>query len=222
MNPALVSPTLVRTAWATALVALAGGAALAAVTQGCTVLSSEAARRASIAQAARPLPALLAVDQFGRARDFRVDPQAASPARVTIVDFIYTRCETVCSVLGSRFQQLQATLLERHLQSRVRLLTLSFDPAHDTPEALARYAKRMHADPRLWTLSRPLRAAELAPLLDGFGIVVLPVPPDQFVHNAALHVIDTQGRLAAIADFDDPEGALAQALALAAAAPGPP
>ena len=37
------------------------------------------------------------------------------------------------------------------LRGRVKLVTISFDPAHDTPAILAAHAKRRRADPAVWT-----------------------------------------------------------------------
>ena len=54
-------------------------------------------------------------------------------------------------------------------------------------------------------------------LLDAFGIVVLPAPMGEFQHNAAFHLIDRQGRLARITDFDNPAQALEHAVNMAQA-----
>jgi len=40
-----------------------------------------------------------------------------------------------------------------------------------------------------------------------FGVVAVPDGLDGFVHNAAIAVVDPDGRLVAILDWDDPQGA---------------
>jgi protein SCO1/2 len=206
---------LALTALATFAVALAGTVAFAQLTHGFTALTSETARRDAVAAVPIEVPVLTGIDQAGRRHALFADiePVRATP-RVTIVDFIYTRCVGVCSALDGSYQQLQAAIQARHLEDWVRLVTVSFDPLHDTPATLAQYAQQMHADPRVWTLMSPQHAEQLPGLLASFGIVVVPAPLDQFQHNAAFHVLDAQGRLARIVDLDDPQGALDAALLL--------
>ncbi len=146
--------------------------------------------------------------------------------RVTIVNFIYTRCLTLCLVMGSEFQQMQAAIFQHGMEHRIRLLSISFDPA-DTSEELARYARSQHADPRVWQFAAAVGGAERRALLAAFGIVVVPAPLGQFVHNAAYHIVGADGRLARIIDFNTPQLVLPQAqaevgtLATAAAATAP-
>ena len=213
-----MSGPLLRSAIATCAVCAIGTTAFAAVTHGFTTLTSESARRLDVIRSPRALPAIQGVDQDGRHRGLFVDAEnPATHARVTIVDFIYTRCVSVCSQLGDRYQQLQAVILARHLEHAVRLVTVSFDPKHDTADALAAYATRMHIDTRVWTLVVPADPERLPDLLSAFGVVVLPAPLEQFQHNAAFHVLDRSGRLARIVDIDDRDGVLDAALSLMAA-----
>lgn len=206
---------LLRTVLATVTVALAGVAAFAQLTHGFNALTAETARRDAVERAPVDVPELPGTDQFGRVHGLLTDLDRADQApRVTIVDFIYTRCESVCSALGSAFQQLQAEIQIRHVEDKVRLLTVSFDPTHDTPETMVAYARRMHADPAIWTMMSPTRPEQLPRALAAFGIVVVPAPPDQLQHNAAFHVVDAQGRLVRIVDLNDPQSALDEALSI--------
>src|SRR3546814_9560704 len=75
-----------------------------------------------------------------------------SDGRLAIVNFMYTRCFSICLAMGSEFQQLQNAIVRRDLADRVRIISLSFDPA-DTPVELARYAERMRADSSIWTFA---------------------------------------------------------------------
>jgi protein SCO1/2 len=212
-----MSGPIERTALATGLVSLAGFAAFAWLTHGFAAVTSETARRQAVAASPIAVPSLQGTDQDGRSRPLFADLGRFGPARVTIVDFVYTRCASVCRVLGDDDERLQASILSRHLENRVRLLTVSFDPAHDTSAVLHRYAVRMRADPAVWTLMRPLHAEQLPRLLAAFGVVVVKAPMEQFQHNAAFHVLDANGRLARIVDPDDVSGALDAALSLAPA-----
>jgi protein SCO1 len=68
--------------------------------------------------------------------------------RVTIVDFIFTRCDTICPVLTWKMVGLAEQT--RDLDDRIRLLSFSVDPVYDTPAVLAAYADRYRVDPARW------------------------------------------------------------------------
>ena len=56
------------------------------------------------------------------------------------------------------------------MRSRVRFVSISFDPTHDTPEALRDYTQSLGATPGFeWQFFTARTMTELAPLLDGFG-----------------------------------------------------
>ena len=61
---------------------------------------------------------------------------------------------------------------------------------------------------RLWSLARVRDDAELKRLLAVFGVVVIQDESGGFTHNAAIHLVDRNGRLARIYDQDDIEAAL--------------
>ena len=196
-----------RTLIATLVVLLAGVLAFAHLTHGFSVITAEAARRQAVAVAPVPLPGLVGIDQSG-ARRALVDPD---DHRVMIVDFIYTRCTSICSVLGDSYQQLQSQIEKQHLEGQIRLVTVSFDPEHDSLAVIADYALRLRAPPGVWTIMSPMDARQLKSSLKAFGIVATPSGNGQFVHNAAFHLIDRRGRLARIIDIDRPQRAVAAA-----------
>jgi protein SCO1 len=192
---------------ASAVVAMLGTA-----TRGFSALSTDAARALDVARSPVVVPPVALLDQFGTRHTIH------APDRSTIVDFVYTRCLTVCSELGGVFQQLQATIRARGLESRVRLLSVSFDPTWDTPARLGPYNVLMRADPAIWTITTPQTAGPLPTLLRTFGVRVIDDGANGFAHNAALHVVDPEGRLVAILPID----AIDEALAVAVAHATPP
>lgn len=172
-------------------------------TSGFSVFTAEGARRADVQRQPRPLPMVALQDQQARAvslADFK--------GKVVLLDFVYTRCPTVCTVLGSGFQQLRQQILSSGLEGRIVLLTFSFDPEQDGPAQLTEYADRYGGADRNWQFVRApsrgdtdrlLRAAELVAIPDGFG---------GYVHNAAIHILDREGRLARIVDTEAIDEAL--------------
>ena len=201
---------MTRTLLATLAVLVAGTFAFSRLTHGFTVLTAESARRQAVARAPIAIPELIGIDQQGQRRGL-IDK---ADDRVVIVDFIYTRCTSICSVLGGSYQQMQAAIEEAHLEHAVRLVTVSFDPMHDTRAVIYDYSRRLRANPNLWTILTPLDTGALRRTLTVFGLVTTPAPQGQFIHNAAFHIIDRQGRLARIIDISQPREALAAALRL--------
>jgi len=203
-------PKLLPTFAATLGVLTLGLAALAWATDGGRSFTTEALRRSQVARAPVVLPEFTVVDGLGQKQSLQ--GLWAAGGKVWIVDFVYTRCTTLCLALGSSMQQLQAQIVSQGLAPRVGMVTISFDPEHDGPAALAAYARRVKANPAVWQVLSLARPADRRQLLDSFGIMVVPAPGGEFEHNAALHVVSPQGRLLRILGLD--EGA--QALSFAA------
>lgn len=93
--------------------------------------------------------------------------------RVTVLGFVYTRCSDArgCPLAYRVFYQLKA-MIERdaRLRGKAQLVTLSFDPAHDTPGVMRRYAgKQLDGNRALrWHFLTTRSREELRPLLEGF------------------------------------------------------
>ena len=99
------------------------------------------------ASAAVKLLDLALLDQEGNPRKFASE---AIGDKVVVIDFIYTRCTTACPLISVLFAKLQEPLRER-LGKEVRLISLSLDPATDTPARLQEQARRYRALPGwLW------------------------------------------------------------------------
>src|SRR5690606_1123279 len=152
----------------------------------------------------RALPAAMLQDQDGAF--FSLDDYRG---RLLAVEFIYTRCETVCLSLGAAFRQIRDRVPPQALERDFALLSLSFDSAYDQPAQLRDYARRFGADGRHWRVARVPDRAALGALLERFGVVVIPDRRGGFEHNAAIHLIDRAGRLARIADLEDVHGFVA-------------
>jgi protein SCO1/2 len=193
----------------------AGLIAIFQATAGGTAFTTETLRRTAVAQAPVAVPDYPVVDAQGQAHSLR--SLLGKGARVVIVDFVYTRCTTLCLALGTVFQQLQAQIVDQGLQERIGLLSISFDPLQDQPPALAAYAERMRMQPAVWQLVSLRSDADRRRLLDSFGIMVLPAPLGEFEHNAALHIVTPQGRLVGILGLDQAGTALDLARGLAGA-----
>ena len=95
--------------------------------------------------------------------------------KITVLSFIYTNCADArgCPLAYQVFHTMHDRLREAPaLRDHVRLVTLSFDPVHDTPAVMRRYANGAIAEraPGVeWTFLTTGSPRELLPILDGFG-----------------------------------------------------
>ena len=186
------------------------------LTQDFQVWTAEGARRLDVAR--RPILApAIAMDTLTRS-DSTLAALLSDEGAVTIVDFVYTRCMTVCAALGGTFHQLQsdiATATPVAGAIPLRLLSISFDPEQDTVSVLSAYAARLGADPQIWRMARVSDPANLKALLQLYQVTVIVDGLGGYEHNAALLVVDAAGRLTRVFDTTQTEMALAFARSLA-------
>ena len=227
------SPTpevkLGRTFTASIVVLIVGLALLLFATSGGQSFTTETLRRQQVSAQPQRLDAFAVTTASGEKtslsallanityRDSNEGGNTGGSAvgKVWLVDFVYTRCQTVCSSLGSIYQQLQADIESRGLQGKVGLLSISFDPANDDAAALSAYSARMRMNPAIWQIATLSNWADRRRLLDAFGIMVVPAPLGEFEHNAALHVVTSDAHLTQIIDYAAYPSAIDQALAIA-------
>ncbi len=190
---------ILRTLLASLALLLAGGVALSAATDRFQAFTTEAARRLAVRQHPTEIPGVALQLQSGariRFTDLR--------GKWLLVDFIYTRCPTYCVALGGEFAQLQDRLAGPLAQGKMQLLSISFDPNHDTPRQLAAYLQRARDRGHGWLAGRPVEPNGLERLERAFGITVIPDEAGGYTHNAAVHLVDPRGRLVEIFDLGDP------------------
>ncbi len=150
------------------------------------------------------------LDETGRRLDLL---GGALRGRVSVLALIYTRCGDVCPLANADMARLQdLAARDPGLAGRMRLVTLSFDPEHDTPEVMRAFAATWRSpDPAApaWSfLTAPDRAA-LAPVLAAYDQRVDARPDSAgggLSHLFRAFLIDRDGRIRNIysLDFFDP------------------
>lgn len=122
--------------------------------------------------------------------------------KITLLTFVYTRCADAWGCpLAYRVFDAVGDAVERSptLRSRVRLVTLSFDPGHDTPTVMRQYAGEQASRGVEWHFLTTRSPHALAPLLEGFGQDVRvvagerPDEPDPLSHVLKVFLIDPRG-----------------------------
>lgn len=87
------------------------------------------------------LPDVQLRDQHDRALSLAED---VIGDRIVVMDFVYTSCTTVCPVASAIMSQVEQKLGNR-VGRDVALVSISVDPARDTPARLREYASRIGA-----------------------------------------------------------------------------
>lgn len=124
---------------------------------------------------------------------------AGSAAAVT---FIYTRCPLpqYCPLMDRRFAEVQALAAQDPaLAGKVRLLSVSFDPAFDRAAVLQQHAAAVKADPAVWSFATAEEAV-VDRFAARFGVNVIREQDGTITHNLRTAVIDPSGRVTAILD----------------------
>jgi protein SCO1/2 len=149
---------------------------------------SEPAKGLEIGQ---PVPDFTLTDQAGQRVTF-----SRLTGKVVAVTFIYTSCPlpNFCFRLSNNFGRLSMRFADR-MGRDLALLSISFDPVHDQPDVLAKYAATWKADPKSWhflTGALP----EVQAVCRRFGLNFW---QDEGLLTHSLHtvVIDRSGKLAA-------------------------
>ena len=141
------------------------------------------------------------LDAAGKATSLR----ELTRGRVTILSFIYTRCASAkaCPMATGVLMDLhELSAGHPELAKNVRLVSMSFDPAHDTPERMRAYSmlgsERPSAAP--WHFVTARSEAELQPLLAAYDQAVdrkaNPTDPTgPLNHTLRVYLIDREGRI---------------------------
>ena len=119
--------------------------------------------------------------------------------KVVALTFIYTRCPKpeFCPAIDAKFAEVARRISAVSARAdRVRLLSVSFDPEHDTPGVLSAHAARRGARPPLWTFAVASRE-ELGKVGGALGLTYVP-GTREIDHNLRTAIIGPDGRLAGL------------------------
>ncbi len=144
------------------------------------------------------------------APDFSLINQAEQPVRlqdlrgkVVLVSFIFTTCNGSCPATTARLGQTAHLLKEKGLLqgNRIRFVSITLDPARDTPEALRKYMKAYDADPAYWSFLTGTKE-QVAKVLAAWGMWAKPAANGQLDHPSRVFLLDGRGRIREIYNLD--------------------
>ena len=159
-----------------------------------------------------PVPGTYRLPPIMDAVDGRVLLEDATPARLfdlmgdrfVLLSFVYTRCDDVngCPLAKAVFHLVRSRLEERpDLAGSARLISMSFDPDNDTPEAMRAYGPKFDDGSVEWRLLTTRDRADLEPILDGYGQYTLREYDHdgdytgEFAHLLRVFLIDRERRV---------------------------
>jgi protein SCO1/2 len=130
--------------------------------------------------------------------------------KVLVLTFVYTRCtlSDFCPRMSQNFAEIDKLLAaDPKLYARTHLLTISFDPAHDTPAVLRSYGsaytgRYTHETFQHWDFAAPT-LAELPKMEQFFDLGVTPGPSGILQHSLATLVIGADGKVIAFYPTND-------------------
>lgn len=125
--------------------------------------------------------------------------------RITVMSFIYTRCAAAkaCPMATGVLLQLhRESANDAALARQLRLVSMSFDPANDTPERMAAYSglARAHTNAAPWHFVTAKSQAALQPILDAYGQAVDRKqnpndPTGPLNHTLRVFLVDASGNI---------------------------
>ena len=125
--------------------------------------------------------------------------------RITLLSFIYTRCAApkACPYAAGVLSQLHALSADdKALATNMRLVSISFDPAYDTPQRLAEYSEGMRDEKSgcEWRFATAKSREALDSILNGYGQAVdkrsnANDPQGPLYHILRVFLIDREARI---------------------------
>jgi protein SCO1/2 len=109
--------------------------------------------------------------------------------KVWIADFIYTNCPAECPMMSSKMHTIAKQLIG---QQDVQLVSISVDPARDTPPVLQEFARRYDAPTEQWTFltGTPETIHQVAFLTFHVGDVI-----GKIEHSTKFVLVDKRGHI---------------------------
>jgi protein SCO1/2 len=132
--------------------------------------------------------------------------EAAFTGHVTFVNFIFTRCDTICPITTMKMAVLQDKTFDA--RARIKLVSFSVDPVYDTPPRLAEFAERYKADPTRWRFvtgpAEPMRKLVEGPFMNSMTREQdAPSGAPQIAHSGHFLLVDDRGHIRGAYDAND-------------------
>jgi protein SCO1/2 len=116
---------------------------------------------------------------------------------ITLVDFFFTDCPTICPIMSAQMARLQDKFQKENQNLPIRFLSFSVKPEADTPEKLKAYSQRIGADLTRWNFLTG-KASDIYDLAqEGFLLTAFPSDTAQggIFHTDKVTLLDKTMRM---------------------------
>ncbi len=185
LSPWIIALTVAATTVDPALSAGMRPALARRAAHGVCLLQGRGSRLADIG----PAPRTVLIDS--RKENFDLEKLKG---KVVLVSFIYTTCNGVCPLTTQALSGVRKKLEEAELWGKsVEFVSITLDPARDTPKVLEDYAKVWRADPASWHF---LTGApeDVAKVISAWDMWVKSDAKGVLDHPSRIFLIDGRGR----------------------------
>jgi protein SCO1/2 len=142
-----------------------------------------------LAGAGARAPDFALVDQDGRPVSL-----AALRGRVVLLDFVYTSCRGPCPILTGIHRHVRDGLSETQ-RAAVQLVSITLDPAHDTPAVLRAWADERRLETQGWSFATGA-TGDVDAVARAYGVGSVRQPNGEIEHTVATFLIDRDGNIA--------------------------
>ncbi|MDT8318627.1 MAG: SCO family protein [bacterium] len=112
--------------------------------------------------------------------------------KVTLINFIYTRCDESCPIMVHKFMDIEKEMKAELTEGKLQLLSITMDPEHDSPEILKKYAGKIEADTSYWSFLTEKKDI-VDKVLKGFNFFYQKNEDGTFGHGNTIVMIDRNG-----------------------------
>lgn len=166
-------------------------------TDGFKAFTAEQARTMELVKETPLFPNVTLEDSKERVYQF-----SEFEGKYVMITFIYTACTDVCPVLEKNLGQVYNQIPKQYIGEDIVFLSVSFDPIRDNTATLEKYRHYFNSDGDTWRMARIPNQTELNRLLDAFGVIVIPDNNGNFAHNSAFYLVNPEGRLIDVMDYE--------------------
>jgi protein SCO1/2 len=128
-------------------------------------------------------------------QDARTSKLAELRGAPVLIAMFYTSCKYVCPLIVDSMRSVDKSLTDDE-RARLRVVLVSFDPEHDTPQALKAVADERHLDLPRWSLDRT-DADSVRKLAAALGVQYRAIEKGDFNHSTVISLLDRNGRIVA-------------------------
>ncbi len=113
-----------------------------------------------------------------------------------LISLFYASCQSACPLNIQAIQRIRAAVKAHTHHSAPPVILISFDPGHDTVQALSMAATMHQLKAPIWRLTRP-EYGDVRAFAATLGVSYRKRPNGDFSHNVEIALLDADGRIVA-------------------------